>query len=256
MLPGPRELSGEGTGVQRSSSPGQKQLCACSSGSLAHFCDGLWCPPAQRSHRILSLHAVGLGWGPAGAWLSLSGVSALVLGSATSPLAGGPAAAGALAFHLLLVLAQWYVSAPVRALPAPPQPRAGRVMALAEPRGPAEHVLPRLNIGCHPCATDLGCTSPSLSVQSPILPSLSSSPLENDLVSPAELPAAPAHELQPTLMGSPTGTSPGGARHVHPTRAADCSLCSRCALTGPLPAWGLELPGQGVEGAHRAWGHS
>ncbi|KAM9657192.1 serine/threonine-protein kinase WNK4 isoform 5-T5 [Morphnus guianensis] len=54
--------------------------------------------------------------------------------------------------------------------------------------------------------SDLGCTSPSLSVQSPILPSLSSSPLENDLVSPAELPAAPAHELQPTLMGSPTGS--------------------------------------------------
>ncbi|XP_074892721.1 serine/threonine-protein kinase WNK4 isoform X2 [Buteo buteo] len=54
--------------------------------------------------------------------------------------------------------------------------------------------------------SDLGCTSPSLSVQSPILPLLSSSPLENDLVSPAELPAAPAHELQSTLMGSPTGS--------------------------------------------------
>ncbi|KAM6233676.1 serine/threonine-protein kinase WNK4 isoform 3-T3 [Spheniscus humboldti] len=54
--------------------------------------------------------------------------------------------------------------------------------------------------------SDLGCTSPSLSVQSPILPSLSSSPSENDLASPAELPAAPAHELQPTLPGSPAGS--------------------------------------------------
>ncbi|XP_019328468.1 PREDICTED: serine/threonine-protein kinase WNK4 [Aptenodytes forsteri] len=54
--------------------------------------------------------------------------------------------------------------------------------------------------------SDLGCTSPSLSVQSPVLPLLSSSPSENDLASPAELPAAPAHELQPTLPGSPAGS--------------------------------------------------
>ncbi|XP_074782650.1 serine/threonine-protein kinase WNK4 isoform X1 [Athene noctua] len=43
--------------------------------------------------------------------------------------------------------------------------------------------------------SDLGCTSPSLSVQSPVLPSLSSSPSENDLASPAEAPA-PAGSTQ------------------------------------------------------------
>ncbi|NXT59011.1 WNK4 kinase, partial [Pluvianellus socialis] len=42
------------------------------------------------------------------------------------------------------------------------------------------------------CDLDPGCTSPSLSVQSPILPSLSSSLSENDLASPTEPPAAPA----------------------------------------------------------------
>ncbi|KAM9255192.1 serine/threonine-protein kinase WNK4 isoform 2-T2 [Cariama cristata] len=54
--------------------------------------------------------------------------------------------------------------------------------------------------------SDLGCSSPSLSVQSPVLPSLSSSPSEHDLASPAELPAAPAGELWPTLLGSPAGS--------------------------------------------------
>ncbi|XP_075027834.1 serine/threonine-protein kinase WNK4 isoform X3 [Calonectris borealis] len=53
--------------------------------------------------------------------------------------------------------------------------------------------------------SDMGCTSPSLSVQSPVLPSLSSSLSENDFASPAELPAVPAHELRPTLPGSPAG---------------------------------------------------
>ncbi|XP_074748418.1 serine/threonine-protein kinase WNK4 [Strix uralensis] len=55
--------------------------------------------------------------------------------------------------------------------------------------------------------SDLGCTSPSLSVQSPVLPSLSSSPSENDLASPMEPPAAPAGELRPTLLGSPAGSA-------------------------------------------------
>ncbi|XP_074973409.1 serine/threonine-protein kinase WNK4 isoform X4 [Phalacrocorax aristotelis] len=54
--------------------------------------------------------------------------------------------------------------------------------------------------------SDLACASPSLLVQSPILPSLSSSQLENDLASPVGPPAAPAHELQPTLPGSSTGS--------------------------------------------------
>ncbi|KAM9520639.1 serine/threonine-protein kinase WNK4 isoform 1-T1 [Guaruba guarouba] len=52
--------------------------------------------------------------------------------------------------------------------------------------------------------SDLGCTSPSLSVQSPVLPLLSSSPSENDLGSPVEAPAA--GELQPALLGSPAGS--------------------------------------------------
>ncbi|XP_054080225.1 serine/threonine-protein kinase WNK4 isoform X1 [Rissa tridactyla] len=54
--------------------------------------------------------------------------------------------------------------------------------------------------------SDLGCTSPSLSVQSPVLPSMSSSLSENDLASPAEPPAAPAREPRPTLLGSPAGS--------------------------------------------------
>ncbi|NXP04435.1 WNK4 kinase, partial [Thinocorus orbignyianus] len=53
--------------------------------------------------------------------------------------------------------------------------------------------------------SDLGCTSPSLSVQSPVLPSLSSSLSENDLASPMGPPAAPAQELRPRLPGSPAG---------------------------------------------------
>ncbi|XP_042692582.1 serine/threonine-protein kinase WNK4 isoform X2 [Centrocercus urophasianus] len=46
--------------------------------------------------------------------------------------------------------------------------------------------------------SDLGCTSPSTSLQSPTLPAPSSSPLENDLSSPAEpLPGSPAGSAQP-----------------------------------------------------------
>ncbi|NXS26124.1 WNK4 kinase, partial [Pomatostomus ruficeps] len=51
--------------------------------------------------------------------------------------------------------------------------------------------------------SDLSCTSPSLSVQSPVLPLLSRSPSETNLASPVEPLAAPAP------LGSPTGTSPG-----------------------------------------------
>ncbi|KAK4808667.1 hypothetical protein QYF61_020156 [Mycteria americana] len=54
--------------------------------------------------------------------------------------------------------------------------------------------------------SDPGCASPSLLVQSPVLPSLSSSPSESGLASPAEPPAAPAPELWPTLQRSPTGS--------------------------------------------------
>ncbi|KAM6333768.1 serine/threonine-protein kinase WNK4 isoform 3-T3 [Alca torda] len=75
--------------------------------------------------------------------------------------------------------------------------------------------------------SDLGCTSPSLSVQSPVLPSLSSSLSENDLAGPAEPPAAPAREPRPTLPGSPTGTSPGRARLLCPSKAATRSTLAR-----------------------------
>ncbi|XP_054252708.1 serine/threonine-protein kinase WNK4 [Indicator indicator] len=55
--------------------------------------------------------------------------------------------------------------------------------------------------------SDLGCSSPSLSVQSPVLPSLSSSMLEQDPSSPAELLAASApRELCAPQPGSPTGS--------------------------------------------------
>ncbi|XP_050183542.1 serine/threonine-protein kinase WNK4 isoform X2 [Myiozetetes cayanensis] len=48
--------------------------------------------------------------------------------------------------------------------------------------------------------SDLGCTSPRLSEQSPVLPSLSRSPSETKLAGPAEAPAAPA------LLEAPTGS--------------------------------------------------
>ncbi|KAM6368533.1 serine/threonine-protein kinase WNK4 isoform 2-T2 [Pluvialis apricaria] len=54
--------------------------------------------------------------------------------------------------------------------------------------------------------SDPGCTSPSLSVPSPVLPSLSSSLSENHLASPTGPLAAPARELRPTLPGSPAGS--------------------------------------------------
>lgn len=57
--------------------------------------------------------------------------------------------------------------------------------------------------GCHPYATDLSCTSPSLAVQSPVLPLLSRSPSETNLASPVEPQAAPVP------LRSPTGTSAG-----------------------------------------------
>ncbi|XP_061333618.1 serine/threonine-protein kinase WNK4 isoform X2 [Pezoporus flaviventris] len=83
----------------------------------------------------------------------------------------------------------------------PTRAHAGQVMAPAKPMG---HILPWLSAGCHPCAADLGSTSPSLSVQSPVPPLLSSSPSENNLGSPVEAPAA--GELQPALLGSPAGS--------------------------------------------------
>ncbi|NXQ87184.1 WNK4 kinase, partial [Nyctibius grandis] len=160
-------------------------------------------PPCPRSHRLLSPHAVGPGWGRGSAcrgalprrWaqprpprqvdLQLQELSRSI--SSSSSLSGTS----------------------LRALPVSPSP----VVAALSPGGTAGHVLPQLSIGRHPCAADLGCTSPSLSVRSPVLLAPSSSPSETDLASPLEPPAVPA----PTLPGSPTGTSPGRARHVGPS---------------------------------------
>lgn len=76
-------------------------------------------------------------------------------------------------------------------------------MASAKPRGSQRTCPAPAEPGCHPYATDLSCTSPSLSVQSPVLPLLSRSPSETNLASPVEPLAAPAP------LGSPTGTSAG-----------------------------------------------
>ncbi|KAI1230278.1 Serine/threonine-protein kinase WNK4, partial [Lamprotornis superbus] len=82
-----------------------------------------------------------------------------------------------------------------------PKPHAGQVTA--KPRG-SQRTCPALaEPGCHPYATDLSCTSPSLSVQSPVLPMLSRSPSETNLASPVEPLAAPVP------LGSPTGTIAG-----------------------------------------------
>ncbi|NWQ61572.1 WNK4 kinase, partial [Neopipo cinnamomea] len=66
--------------------------------------------------------------------------------------------------------------------------------------------------------SDLGCTSPRLSEQSPVLPLLSRSPSETDLAGPAEAPAAPA------LREAPTGTGTGRAGRVHRTGATGSRL--------------------------------
>ncbi|NWU06898.1 WNK4 kinase, partial [Cephalopterus ornatus] len=57
--------------------------------------------------------------------------------------------------------------------------------------------------------SDLGCTSPRLSEQSPVLPSLSRSPSETDLAGPAEAP-----------LEAPAGTGTGRAGSVHCPGAA------------------------------------
>ncbi|NXE43993.1 WNK4 kinase, partial [Ptilorrhoa leucosticta] len=136
------------------------------------------------------------------------------------------------------------------AVGSPPRGSRRTCPALAEP-------------GCHPCATDLSCTSPSLSVQSPVLPLLSRSPSETSLASPVEPLAAPAP------LGSPTGTSAGrvgtfmalglpaarwlealgclGRGQRRPLGAApDASLSAGSAQTWPLvsvtPSWLTSSP--------------
>ncbi|NWT73052.1 WNK4 kinase, partial [Prunella himalayana] len=95
--------------------------------------------------------------------------------------------------------------------------------------------------GCHPCATDLSCTSPSLSVQSPVLPLLSRSPSETSLASPVEPLAAPVPP------GSPTGTSAGRVGVFIALGAApDAPLPAGSAQSWPLvsmtPSWLTSSP--------------
>ncbi|NXF85475.1 WNK4 kinase, partial [Eubucco bourcierii] len=97
--------------------------------------------------------------------------------------------------------------------------------------------------------SDLGCTSPSLSVQSPVLPPLSSSMLEKGPTSTTEpLAASAPRELWPPQPGSPTGTSPGKARHVHAATspcwclvkgvgAAQGSASDAVLSTGSMQTW-------------------
>nr|XP_041577377.1 serine/threonine-protein kinase WNK4 isoform X2 [Taeniopygia guttata] len=59
--------------------------------------------------------------------------------------------------------------------------------------------------------SDLSCTSPSLSVQSPVLPLLSRSPSETNLASPVEPLAAPGALGSPTAPVCPTGSEAVGS---------------------------------------------
>ncbi|NWR42951.1 WNK4 kinase, partial [Regulus satrapa] len=77
--------------------------------------------------------------------------------------------------------------------------------------------------------SDLSCTSPSLSVQSPVQPLLSRFPSESNLASPVEPLAAPVP------LGSPTGTSAG---RVGVLTALGLQL---------LAGFRLRVPGQGQE---------
>ncbi|NXN99402.1 WNK4 kinase, partial [Rhinopomastus cyanomelas] len=96
--------------------------------------------------------------------------------------------------------------------------------------------------------SDLGCASPSLAVQSPVLPSPSGSPWENEPTSPAEPPAAPSQELRPMLLGSPAGArcpSPGAAGRCHrDSPRLDGGGCdpvrAGAAPDAPLPAGSVQ----------------
>ncbi|NXF24240.1 WNK4 kinase, partial [Rhodinocichla rosea] len=80
--------------------------------------------------------------------------------------------------------------------------------------------------------SDLSCTSPGLSVQSPVLPLRSRSPSETNLASPVEPLAAPVP------LGSPSGTSAGrvglGAASCSPGQGQEWALGA--APDAPLPA--------------------
>lgn len=141
-------------------------------------------------------------WGQGGAWHSLAGASSPVLGSAHPSHRWTCSCRG---FH---APSPPHPHSVVRLCPCAgpsclPEPHAGQVMASAKPRGSQRTCPAPAKPGCHPYATDLSCTSPSLSVQSPVLPLLSRSPSETNLASPVEPLAAPVP------LRSPTGTGTG-----------------------------------------------
>ncbi|XP_040548302.1 serine/threonine-protein kinase WNK4 isoform X14 [Gallus gallus] len=103
----------------------------------------------------------------------------------------------------------------------PESPEAERVTGLPQ----AELQLQELSHSISSSSlSDLGCASPSTSLQSPVLPAPSSSPLENDLSSPAEpLPGSPAGAVPLCSTGSPLTMpstvmpgSPEGSTPSHP----------------------------------------
>ncbi|NWR88503.1 WNK4 kinase, partial [Furnarius figulus] len=95
--------------------------------------------------------------------------------------------------------------------------------------------------------SDLCCTSPSLPVQSPVLPSLSRSPSETDLASPAELSAAPAP------LESPTGTSTGRTWCVHRSGAAHLLGALVCLGRGRRAPLGAAPDAPLSAGSVQAW---
>ncbi|NXA29333.1 WNK4 kinase, partial [Ibidorhyncha struthersii] len=203
--PAPETPAGRGTGCRVVQPRAGAALCLW----LWTSCNGSRCHPARRSHQLLSLHMAGLGWGPAGPWLSLCRVSAPVLSSATSPSAGGPAAAGALALHLLLVLAQRYVSAPLQALPVPPP-------SPVQGSGPSSPLSPPVT------STPWSPTAPLLSlanvfslavmsVAHTLLPAVSSIASSGGHFYPPLLPRP-----QSLVLGPPRFVLPGSPKPSHP----------------------------------------
>ncbi|XP_058713858.1 serine/threonine-protein kinase WNK4 isoform X1 [Poecile atricapillus] len=77
--------------------------------------------------------------------------------------------------------------------------------------------------------SDLSCTSPSLSVQSPVLPLLSRSPSETNLASPVEPPAAPVP------LRSPTGSASMTPSWLTSSPALTPTLTPQRIPGGPVP---------------------
>ncbi|XP_064380880.1 serine/threonine-protein kinase WNK4 isoform X2 [Dromaius novaehollandiae] len=83
--------------------------------------------------------------------------------------------------------------------------------------GPADLQLQELSRSVSSSSlSDLGCASPSFSLPSPALPSLSSSPSENDLAGPAAPPGSPAGPPSAAAQGWPPAPWPPAAPALLP----------------------------------------